>query len=445
MKREGITMFTKILNKYGFTKEETSWILYDIGNSAQVLTTTTVIFPLLIARITPGDSSVYVGWANAIYAIILAFASPVLGTMADYKDRKMQMFKIFLYMGIFGGFGLALPFINYQAAIVIFIIAMLGYNGSIIFYDAFIVDVCDDDRVDKVSAAGYAWGYIGSVLPFLIFIIPFAIVTLFGNADGNVTLLGITLTYRVACGLTMGMAVIWWWMYSRPMMKNVKQVKYHEPVDNVVKASFVRLWHTFRNVKQNKNIFLFCIAYFFYIDCVNTVIKMAVSLATDMGIGEVTSLIVVIVINIIAFPSAIFFGRLVGRVGSKKMIYAGIFGYVGVICCGALISTNQNFIWAVAILVGAFQGGIQSVSRSYFAKLIPDKADSNEFFGFFSVFSKFSAILGPIAVSVIITITGVTAYGILGLIPMMIVGAIVLIFVKDPESEVLLKQKNRKS
>ena len=162
-------MFTKILTKLGFTKEETSWILYDVGNSAQVLTTCTVIFPLLIAKITPGDSSVYVGWANAIYAIILALISPVLGTMADYKDKKMRMFKFFLYMGIFGGFALALPFIDYKMALLVFVIAMLGYNGSIIFYDAFIVDVCDDERVDKVSAAGYAWGYIGSVVPLFVF------------------------------------------------------------------------------------------------------------------------------------------------------------------------------------------------------------------------------------------------------------------------------------
>ena len=172
-------MLLKLLERMGFTKEEGSWILYDVGNSAQVLTTCTVIFPLLIAKITPGDSSVYVGWANAVYAIILALISPVLGTMADYKDTKMKMFKFFLFIGIAGGFGLALPFIDYKTAIVVFVIAMLGYNGSIIFYDAFIVDVCDDERVDKVSAAGYAWGYIGSVLPFLIFVIPFAAVTLF--------------------------------------------------------------------------------------------------------------------------------------------------------------------------------------------------------------------------------------------------------------------------
>lgn len=426
-------MFTKILHKMGFTKEETSWILYDIGNSAQVLTTCTVIFPLLIANITPGDSSVYVGWANAIYGLILALLSPILGTIADYKGKKMKFFKFFLTIGIIGGFALALPFIDYMTAIVLFVIAMIGYNGSIVFYDAFIVDVCEDERVDKVSAAGYAWGYIGSVLPFLIFIIPFALVTLFGDADGNMMIGSFTLTYRLACGLTMGMAVLWWLIYSRPMLKNVKQKRYHEPVDHVVRESFSRLWHTFKDIKKNKNIFLFCIAYFFYIDCVNTVIKMAVSLATEMGISNVMSLVVVVAINVIAFPSAILFGRLVNTFGSKKMIFAGILGYLGVVSCGALIPLNMNFIWAVALLVGLFQGGIQSVSRSYFAKLIPDKADSNEFFGFFSVFSKFSAILGPVAVAVIIQITGQTQFGILGLIPMMLVGAFILLFVKDPE------------
>lgn len=428
-------MFTRILKKLGFTKEEISWILYDVGNSAQVLTTCTVIFPLLIAKITPGDSSVYVGWANAIYGLVLAVLSPILGTLADYKGKKMKLFRFFLIIGIVGGFLLCIPTIDYMTMIVIFCIAMIGYNGSIIFYDAFIVDVCDDDRVDKVSAAGYAWGYIGSVIPFIIFIIPFALVTLFGNAQGDLVLPYGTLSYRTACGLTMGMAVLWWLIYSRPMLKNVKQKRYHEEVDHVVKESFSRLWHTFRNIKQNKNIFLFCISYFFYIDCVNTVIKMAVSLATEMGISDIMSLLVVIVINVIAFPGAILFGRLVDRFGSKKMIFAGICGYLGVVIFGSMIPLYREFIWVVAVLVGLFQGGIQSVSRSYFAKLIPDKADSNEFFGFFSVFSKFSAILGPIAVAILIQLTHETRFGILGLIPMMLIGAFILLFVKDPKGE----------
>ena len=410
----------------GYTKEEASWILYDVGNSAQVLTTCTVIFPLLIAYITPGDSSVYVGWANTVYGLLLAVMSPILGTVADYKGMKMKLFRFFLYIGIIGGFALALPF---KLALILFVIAMLGYNGSIIFYDAFIMDVCEnDERVDRVSAAGYAWGYIGSTLPFLIFVIPFAVVTLLGDVQIG----PFTLTYRWGCGLTMAMAVLWWLFYSFPMLRNVKQRQYHESVDHVVRSSFSRLWNTFRNVKRNRNIFLFCLSYFFYIDCVNTVIKMAVSLATEMGVSDVMSLVLVVVINLVCFPCAIYFGKLVKKFGSKPMIFVSIIGYIGVIICGALIPVNVNFIWIVGLLIGMFQGGIQATSRSYFARLIPDKEDSNEYFGFFSVFSKFSSILGPMAISVLIMITGQTNIGILGLIPMMLIGAVLLFFLVIP-------------
>lgn len=426
-------MFTKLLSKLGFSKEEASWILYDVGNSAQTLTMCTVIFPLLIAKITPGDSSVMLGYANSIYAVILAVLSPILGTMADYKGRKMKFFKFFLALGIIAGFALALPFIDYRAAIVIFVLAMIGYNGSLIFYDAFIVDVCDDDRVDEVSAAGYAWGYIASTLAFLVFVIPFALVTLFGDVNGDFVMGPITLSYRMACSITMALAVAWWWFYSRPMLKNIKQKHYHEPVAHPVRDTFARLYQTFKDIRKNKNIFLFCISYFFYIDCVNTVIKMAVSLATEMGISDVMSLFVVILINAVACPFAILFGKLTKKFGSRTMIFVAIIGYIGVVCSGAMIPYNANLIWVVALLVGMFQGGIQSVSRSYFAKLIPNKEDSNEYFSFFSVFSKFSAILGPLAVSTLTLITGQTNLGILGLIPMMIVGMVVLLFVKDPD------------
>lgn len=426
-------MFSKLLKKLGFSLEEASWIMYDIGNSAQTLTMCTVIFPLLIAHITPGDSSIMLGYANSIYALVLAFLSPILGTMADYKGKKMKFFKFFLALGIIAGFALALPFIDYRVAIVVFVLAMLGYNGSLIFYDAFIVDVCEDERVDEVSAAGYAWGYIASTFAFLIFVIPFALVTLFPDANGNFVLGPICLSYRMACSITMALAVAWWWFYSRPMLKNIKQKHYHEETAHPVRDTFSRLWETFKNVKQNKNIFLFCLSYFFYIDCVNTVIKMAVSLATEMGISDVMSLLVVILINAIACPFAILFGALSKKFGSKKMIMVAILGYVGVVVSGAMIPYNMNFVWAVTLLVGMFQGGIQSVSRSYFAKLIPNKEDSNEYFSFFSVFSKFSAILGPLAVSTISMITGQTNLGILGLIPMMLVGMIILCFVKNPQ------------
>ena len=426
-------MFTKILTKLGYTKEETSWVLYDIGNSAQVLTTMTVLFPLLIASITPGDSTVYVGWANAAYALILAFLSPILGTIADYKGKKKRFFKFFLYLGIITGFLLAMPFFDWRACVILYVLAMIGYTGANIFYDAFLVDVTTDERTHTVSAAGYAWGYIGSVLPFIVFIIPFALVTLFGGELGYIMIGGFKLTNRLAITISMVCAVAWWFAYSRPIIRNVHQIHYHEEVPHVVRESFKRLFATFKNLSKNRNVFLFCLAYFFYIDAVNTVISMAISLATDMGIDQIVSLGVVIFINIIACPGSIIFGRLATRFGGKKMILTAIMGYLVIVLVGSQLSKNANLIWVVGFLVGMFQGGLQAVSRSYYALLIPEKDDANEYFGFFEIFSKFAAIIGPVIISVLTMVTGKPEIAILGLIPLMVLGTIFLLMVKDHE------------
>lgn len=430
-------MFEKLLKKSGFTKKESSWITYDIANSAQTLTTMTVLFPLLIGAITPeGQGSIYVGWANTGYAVFMALMSPVLGTMADYKDKKMKFFKFFLYTGIIGGFLLALPIFDYIWCMILYVIAMLGYTGANIFYDAFLVDVTTDERMHKVSSAGYAWGYIGSAIPFCVFIIPFALVTLFGNADHNLVIGSFTLTYRMAIMFSMVMAVCWWAFFSRPLMRDVTQTHYHEPVPNVIKASFGRLFVTFKNMSKNRNVFIFCLAYFFYIDAVNTVISMAISLAGDMGVSEVVLLAVVIFINIIACPGAIIYGKLAEKYGGKPLLFAGIIGYFVIVIVGSQLAKSANMIWVLGFLVGCFQGGIQAVSRSYFALMIPDKNDSNEYFGFFEIFSKFAAILGPFIVAVVVSITGRAEYGILGLVPSLIIGGILLCFVKPAHKTV---------
>lgn len=430
-------MFEKLLTKAGFTKKESSWITYDIANSAQTLTTMTVLFPLLIGFITPeGQGSIYVGWANTGYAVFMALMSPVLGTIADYKDKKMKFFKFFLYTGIAGGFLLALPIFDYKWCMILYVIAMLGYTGANIFYDAFLVDVTTDERMHKVSSAGYAWGYIGSAIPFCVFIIPFALVTLFGNADHNLVIGSFTLTYRMAIMLSMVAAVCWWAFFSKPLMKDVTQTHYHEPVPHVIKASFARLIETFKNMRKNRNIFLFCIAYFFYIDAVNTVISMAISLAGDMGVSDVILLAVVIFINIIACPGAIIYGKLAEKYGGKPLLFAGIIGYFIIVIVGSQLARNANMIWVLGFLVGCFQGGIQAVSRSYYALMIPDKNDSNEYFGFFEIFSKFAAILGPFVVAVVVSLTGKAEYGILGLVPSLIIGGILLAFVK-PEHKTI--------
>ena len=431
-------MFLKLLEKKGFTLKESSWILYDVANSAQTLTTMTVLFPLLIDFISPNElGSIYVGWANTGYAVLLAFLSPVLGTIADYKDKKMKFFKFFLAMGIVGGFLLALPVFDYIQCVIIYVIAMIGYTGANIFYDAFLVDVCDDDRMHKVSSAGYAYGYIGSAVPFMLFIIPFALVTLFGDANGNLVIGSFTLTYRVAIMISMWAAVIWWLYHSRHIIRNVKQVHYHEEEPHVIRSSFTRLINTFKNLKKNRNIFLFCLAYFFYIDAVNSVISMAVSLAGDMGVSDVLLLAVVIVINIVACPGAILYGKLAEKFGGKPMIFAGIAGYFVVVVVGSQLSRNANMIWILGLLVGLFQGGIQAVSRSYYALMIPNKEDSNEYFGFFDIFSKFAAILGPFIIALVVQITGEPSYGILGLVPSLIIGAVLLAFVKEDKTKEL--------
>ncbi len=326
-----------------------------------------------------------------------------------------------------------MPFISWQMCVFLYVLAMIGYTGANIFYDAFLVDVTTDERTHKVSAAGYAWGYIGSVLPFIVFIIPFAAVTLFGGEAAQLEIGGFTLTYRFSITISMVCAVAWWFVYSRPILKNVHQKHYHEEVPHVIKESFHRLGDTFRNLSKNRNVFLFCLAYFFYIDAVNTVISMAISLATDMGVSSVVSLAVVIFINVIACPGAIIFGRLADRFGGKKMILVAIGGYLLIVLVGSQLSKNVNLIWVVGLLVGMFQGGIQAVSRSYFALLIPEKENTNEYFGFFEIFSKFAAIIGPVIISALTMATGKPEIAILGLIPLMVFGAIFLLMVKDTE------------
>lgn len=429
-------MFIKLLNKMGFNLEESSWIIYDIANSAQTLTTMTVLFPLLIGFIAPeNEGSIWTGWANTIYALIIACMSPVLGTIADYKGYKMKFFKIFLSIGVIGGALLALPIFDYKVCVILYAIAMIGYTGANIFYDAALNDVTSEDRVHKVSSAGYAYGYIGSAIPFMLFIIPFAAVTLFGNENGDLILGGFTLTYRVAIMISMLAAVSWWAYHSRHMIKNVKQKHYHEPEEHFIRKSFSRLVTTFKNVSKHKNIFTFCIAYFFYIDAVNSVISMAVSLATDMGVSDVASLALVIFINLLACPGAIIFGKLTEKFGSKPMIYSAILGYFLIVVVGSQIPKNVHLIWLLGLLIACFQGGIQAVSRSFYTILIPNKEDTNEFFGFFEIFAKFSAILGPFVITMIVTFTGRAELGILGLVPSLLIGALLLAFVKDPQKQ----------
>ncbi|HAS74899.1 MAG TPA: MFS transporter [Clostridiales bacterium UBA8960] len=411
------------------TKLERSWALYDWANSAYTMTVTTTVFPLYFKAaasdmgITASQSTAYWGFANSIATFLIAFLAPILGTIADYFGFKKRFFMIFLAIGVSANFLLGfVPETKWVLLLFVYILTAIGFSGSNIFYDAFLVDVTEDDRMDRVSTLGYALGYIGSTIPFII---AMAIILL--SQQGILPFDGYT-TPKIAFVLT----AVWWLAFSIPMAKDVKQVHGIPREPKLILNSFKRMGRTFKNIKMHKPAFMFLIAYFFYIDGVDTIIKMATSYGSDLGIDSNTLLIILLVTQFVAFPSAIIFGQLADRFKGKTMLYVAIIIYTGICIYAYFMKTTFDF-WVLAILVGSVQGGIQAISRSYFAKLIPKK-NANEFFGFFNIFGKFAAIMGPFLVGYVTLVTGRSNYGVMSIVVLFIIGGLVLTQV-NPEPE----------
>lgn len=405
------------------TKEEKSWILYDCGNSAYSIAITTALLPVVFGMFKNVQSSMDLGYFNTIASMIVAVISPVLGTIADYKGMKKKFFAFFAAIGIL--FTAALAFIPpasglWQLLALFYIMTSIGFAGSNIFYDSFLVDVSADERMDKISTRGYAFGYIFSVIPFGISLL----VVLLMGMDNPVG-------YQIGFVIT----ALWWGILTIPILKNVKQVYYVEPEPDPVKNSFKRLMTTFGNIRQHKTVFLFLIAYFLYIDGVDTIIKMVVPYATSVlgsnALDTFTLLGILLVIQIIAFPFAILYGNLAKKYSARAMIIVGIVTYI-IACIAAYFISSVWHIFILGALIGSAQGGIQALSRSYFAKIIP-KQNSNEFFGFYNIFGKFAAIIGPALMALTTDITGNAQYSIFSIIPLFIGG--LLVFLKLPKDE----------
>lgn len=405
-----------------FTKEERSWILYDVANSAYTLTVLTVLFPILFMNIAIEDglsnsvATAYTQYAKSIYSIIVALLAPILGTYGDYKGKKKKMFIFFLTIGIVGGFLLCIPNLSWKVVFVTYIFATIGYAGANVFYDAFLIDVTTEEKMDQVSSWGYALGYIGSTVPFIA---GFAFYVL---AHFNI----IELKENIAISIAFFITIIWWSLFSIPLIKNVKQNYYIENVEKPIAHTFSRLHKTFRNIKSYKKVFVFLIAYFFYIDAVDTIITASIPIGMALDIvDEVLLIEIVLLIQFLAFPFAILYGWLTKKFGSTIMISVGIVVYIIVCFIGATIRTAVD-MWILAILVGMTLGGIQSISRSYFGKIIP-KNSSNEFFGFYNIFGKFAAILGPILVGVATQTTENPKFGMVAIIPLLVIGLILFL------------------
>lgn len=411
--------------RFKYTKEERSWIMQDWANSAYSIMITTAVFPLFFKAVAESGgldsatSTAYWGYANSIATLVISLLAPVLGALADYKNQRMPLFTWFTLSGILATVGFAFaPEGNWQYLFLFYILSAIGFSGANIFYDGSLVDVTTLTRMHRVSAAGFGWGYIGSSIPFVLFII----LQLTG-------ILPISQVMLIKLGFVM--TAVWWFIFTIPYWKNVQQKSYIEREPEIVRSSFKRLFHTIRDIRQHKQAFLFLLAYFFYIDGVGTIFKMATAIGSDIGLSSNDLIVVMLVVQFVAFPFSILYGMLAKRLGAKNMIFAGITTYI-IICVYALqLESLQTFI-ILALLVGTAQGGIQSLSRSLFGQLIPE-GRSNEFFGFYNIFGKFAAVVGPFLVGIIAQITGNSLDGVFALIVLFVVGGVLLVRVKIPE------------
>lgn len=384
------------MGSFKLTKLERNWIFYDIGNSAFTLLITTIM-PIYFNSLAEnaGLSSVeylaYWGYAASIVTLIVAVAGPTFGTLADTRGYKRPIFILFLAIGLIGCVALGFSS-DWLIFLIIFVIAKTGYSASLIFYDSMLSDVTSHDRMDIVSASGYAWGYIGSCVPFVLSLV----LVLGGGAIGISTTLGMQLAFCITA--------TWWLLFTLPLLKTYEQKHYVEKQRHAIRESFARLGRTFKNVKAEKKVFFFLLAFFFYIDGVYTIIDMATAYGTALGLNSTGLLLALLLTQIVAFPFAILFGRLSGRYATAKLITLCIIAYFG-IAVFAIFLTHQWQFWVLAVLVGMFQGGIQALSRSYFTRIIPPK-QSGEYFGLMDICGKGASFMGTTLVSVVSQITG---------------------------------------
>lgn len=397
------------------TPLEKYWVLYDVGNSAFILLVSTII-PIYFKNvatlngISAANSTAYWGYAISISTLIVAIIGPVLGALADTKGFKKPLFTIFLMVGVIGCSALSLN-LSWLAFLYVFVIAKVGVSGSLIFYDAMLSDVTTDEKMDFLSSSGYAWGYIGSCIPFTISLA----IILFADR--------MSITSGTATQIAFTLIALWWLIVSIPLLKNYKQVHYVEAERNAFKKSFIRLKNIFKDIKNQKEIFTFLLAFFFYIDGVYTIIEMATSYGKDVGIGDNSLLFALLLTQVIAFPFALIFGKLSKKYKTKDLINVSIIGYFLIAIFALQLDKAWEF-WFLAVCVAMFQGAIQAFSRSYFAKIIP-KEKSSEYFGFFDIFGKGASFTGAFLMGITTQISGNSKTGVAFIAIMFIIGFLI--------------------
>ena len=327
---------------------------------------------------------------------------------------KKKLFTGFMLLGVFCTFLLAMTN-NWKLLLVFYILGTLGFSGSCIYYDSFLLDVTDTSRMDRVSSVGYGLGYIGgSTIPLVISL---GLIQ-FGDKIGIPTVTATKFSFILTAA--------WWIVFSLPMLRHVRQKHAIEPEKNILAHTLRNMQQTLKMILQNKAVFCFLIAYFFYIDGVGTIIHMATVFGSSCGLDSMDLMVILLVVQIVAFPFAILYGKLADKFGPRKMILFGIATYIVVCMLGYNLKEMKDFLM-LAVLVGTAQGGIQALSRSFYGKLVPAE-QASEYFGFFDVFGKFSAVIGPALFGLTAQLTGVTNYGALAVMFMFILGGAIFAF-----------------
>lgn len=412
------------------TRQERDWIMYDVGNSALVLLSTTVVpiyFNALAAETTDAAGLVAQwGMAQTVASLIVALLMPILGSLADYSGNKIKFFTGFFATGLVACLCQALP-VSAAVFLGIYVVATVGLNSSMTFYDAMLVDVTDNERMDDISSAGFAWGYIGSTIPFLA-----CIALIFGGPS----LLGLDTMFCTQMSFII--TGVWWLCFTVPLLRSYRQVHFKdsEAPRAEIRDTFAGLARTMRDIFQDKHLFMFLVAFFFYIDGVHTVIAMATSYGSALGIDSTQLILALLVTQFVAFPSAIAYGKLADRFGTLNMIVVAVVAYCAIVGFAAFFLKSATEFWILAVLVGLFQGGIQALSRSYFGKIIP-KDRSNEYFGFYDIFGRYASVMGTFLVSVVTALTGYAELGVLSIAVLLVIGLVMLLVMPKGRHEVL--------
>ncbi|HIK71670.1 MAG TPA: MFS transporter [Gammaproteobacteria bacterium] len=407
-------------------KKAWSWAFYDWANSGFATTVMAGFFPIFFKSYWAGDldpaqSTFAIGSINSLVGLIIAISAPVLGALADVGSIKKRFLFAFALVGILStGYLFFIPESSWKLAIIFYALGVIGFSGGNIFYDALIIGVSKPEERNWISALGFSLGYLGGGLLFLLNVLMYIKPAWFGLSSPIEAVLWSFLS-----------VAIWWFIFSFPIFLNVKEENLEKKVgrSSVVRMAFSNLYKTSRSIKKYKSAVIFLIAYFLYMDGVDTIIRMATSYGSDIGLTATSMIGALLLTQFIGFPATLVFGLYADKFGYKLSLTFGIVTYIGVVLFSSQIDSALDF-YIVASVIGLVQGGVQAISRSYFSNLIPPEKAA-EFFGFYNFIGKSSVILGPFMVSGIALLTGNPGYGILSLLILFIPGLILLWRVPD--------------